>query len=133
MAGLTVDGDTVWWCMKQFDAAGASRLTQRTTLGHALQDFAAWLPKNCCVWGNGATFDNVLLTAAYDAIRFTRPWHYRNDRDMRTLIAVTKILGLTKLDFDPIPFEGTKHDALADAKHQAKIVQAIMAKMKEMI
>ena len=37
------------------------------------------------VWGNGATFDNVILSNAFAACNIERPWSYKSDRCYRTL------------------------------------------------
>ncbi|EBO5570485.1 3'-5' exoribonuclease, partial [Salmonella enterica] len=50
-----------------------------------------------------------------------------NDRDVRTIVELGKAIG-----FDPkrdMPFEGTRHNALDDAIHQAKYVSAIWKKL----
>ena len=128
-AGLTVDGDTVSWWLEQSDAARGALLTHRVTLEAALNGFSKWLPKNTCVWGNGATFDNVLLTEAYRRAGINRPWHYRNDRDMRTYVFTAKGMGIdvSKL----VTYEGDKHNALDDARNQARLVQAITKAIME--
>ena len=55
------------------------------------------------------------------------PWQWWNDRDVRTVVELGKAIA-----FDPkrdMPFEGTRHNALADAIHQAKYVSAIWQKL----
>jgi hypothetical protein len=50
--------------------------------------------------------------------------------DVRTIVE----LGRKLLNFDPkkdMPFKGEKHNALADAIHQAKYVSAIYQKLAE--
>ncbi|HAH3124201.1 TPA: hypothetical protein GFY41_25200 [Escherichia coli] len=79
------------------------------------------------VWGNGATFDNTILRRSYERQGITCPWHYCNDRDVRTIVEQGKTI-----DFDAktaIPFEGVRHNALDDALHQAKYVTATIQKM----
>ncbi|EIF5001654.1 3'-5' exoribonuclease, partial [Salmonella enterica subsp. enterica serovar Typhimurium] len=54
-------------------------------------------------------------------------WNYRNDHDVRTMVTLGRAIG-----FDPkrdMPFEGDMHNALADARHQAKYVSAIWQKL----
>ncbi|WP_314731978.1 3'-5' exonuclease [Escherichia coli] len=53
--------------------------------------------------------------------------HYYNDRDVRTIVELGKTI-----DFDArtvIPFEGVRHNALDDARHQAKYVTATIQKL----
>ena len=57
----------------------------------------------------------------------TCPWQFWNDSDVRTMV----LLGL-QLGFDPkrnMPFDGVAHNALADARHQAKYVSTIWQKL----
>ena len=80
------------------------------------------------MWGNGAGFDNVIMRSAYQATNLVEPWLHWNDRDVRTIVD----LGRTLLGFDPkkeLPFEGVRHSALADAKHQARYVSAIYQRL----
>ncbi|MFM4127453.1 3'-5' exonuclease, partial [Klebsiella quasipneumoniae subsp. similipneumoniae] len=59
----------------------------------------------------------------YDCIAEDYPWEYWNDRDVRTMVELGQAIS-----FDPkttIPFEGSRHNALADAIHQAHYVSAI--------
>jgi exodeoxyribonuclease VIII len=130
-----VDGKTLAWWMKQSDAARQIfNEEQCTDLKSALYAFCNWLTMNSNslkggtpnvqIWGNGATFDNVILSSAYDSINFKKPWPYSGDRDVRTLVE----LGKTLRGIDPrniITFAGTPHNALDDAKHQVKYVSEI--------
>jgi exodeoxyribonuclease VIII len=65
------------------------------------------------VWGNGSTFDNVILRNAFEKLKIKCPWSFREDRDFRTIVALNK--------HRKIPYEriGTLHNALDDAKTQA--------------
>ena len=89
-AGLEVDGDTVNWWMKQSDAARAVFQTPGVELPQALTDFATWLltVRTTEVWGDGAGFDNVLLTNAYQKCNYLPPWPFYTDRCYRTVKAM---------------------------------------------
>ena len=55
------------------------------------------------------------------------PEAYWNDHDVRTIVTLGRSIG-----FDPkmdMPFDGERHNALADARHQAKYVSAIWQKL----
>lgn len=108
-----ISGRTVMWWLEQSKEAQA-RLAQepRMKLREALVDFAKWFPKGATLWGNGATFDNVILRHAYNVCNVTPPWHYRDDRCFRTMKAM-----LPQVMW---PEHGVAHDALADAIAQAK-------------
>lgn len=118
--GLTLDASTVMWWMKQSDEA-RKLLTHsfKKSLCEALNDFEEWFPEGVQgVWGNGATFDNVILANAFDAIQVARPWPYFKDRCYRTVKNL-------HLDIIESTFEGVKHSALADAWHQARHLSKI--------
>lgn len=112
-AGLKIDPDTVMWWMKQSDEA--RRVFSQDVsnpLSRALLYFSDWFPQGACLWGNGATFDNVILSNAYKAVGLKQPWSYRADRCYRTL----KNLYPQVL---PDDLGGVAHNALADARYQA--------------
>ncbi|ENE0040588.1 3'-5' exoribonuclease, partial [Escherichia coli] len=131
-AGGVIDRDTIKWWLKQSREAQSSILTDEITLDDALLQFREFIDENSGeffvqVWGNGATFDNVILRRSYERQGIPCPWRYTNDRDVRTMVA----LGLV-MDFDArttIPFEGERHNALHDARYQAKYVSAIWQKL----
>lgn len=64
------------------------------------------------VWGNGAAFDLPILGAVYEAVGITPAWPRFSDRCYRTL---KNLYPYIKAD----EFVGVKHNALADALHQA--------------
>jgi len=117
-SGLQMDVSTVMWWMKQSDAARAALQGKGLLLGDALEQFSSWFPKEGCLWGNGATFDNVILSNAYRAVGQKTPWPYWGDRCYRT---VKNLYPEIKA---PV-FQGTAHNALDDAAHQARHLIAI--------
>jgi hypothetical protein len=125
-----IDPSTIIWWLKQSDAARAEITSNDTcTLSDALYEFEDWIEQitsinDRVVWGNGASFDNVILSNVYKAFKCEKPWRFWNDRDVRTVVELGKALK----DYQPkrdMPFEGTAHKALDDAIHQAKYVSAI--------
>ncbi len=132
--GATPDGDTILWWLKQSEAARAAICTDDTKhIAEVLSELSSFISRNADnpsylkVWGNGANFDNVILRSAYDRADKTCPWQFWNDSDVRTMVLLGKELG-----FDPkrnMPFDGVAHNALADARHQAKYVSAIWQKL----
>ncbi|WP_448215285.1 3'-5' exonuclease [Endozoicomonas sp. 2B-B] len=131
--GLKMDVSTIEWWMKQDDDARAIFQRSGSPLPEALLEFFDFIPerlrRSVQLWGNGATFDNVILENALMACDMTTPWEFWNHRDVRTIVE----LGRTILGIDPkrdFPFEGVKHDALSDAIHQAKYVSAIWGELQ---
>jgi len=123
-AGLKMDVSTVMWWMKQSDEARAAFTKPAVPIEIALDIFKAWYPQGAGMWGNGATFDNVILDNAYKACNITRPWHYTKDRCYRTLKALRPDIKQDRV--------GTHHNALDDAKFQAlhacKLLRSLGAK-----
>lgn len=125
-----LDASTVQWWMKQSDEARAIFNDKNAiSLKDALAEFSEWINqieefKARTVWGNGATFDNVILGNAFKAARMRQPWPFYGDRDVRTMVD----LGRRLRNFDPkktLEFKGTVHNAVDDARHQARYVSAI--------
>ncbi|MFS4119147.1 3'-5' exoribonuclease domain-containing protein [Escherichia coli] len=131
-AGGVIDRDTIKWWLKQSREAQSAILTDEIPLDDALLQLREFIDENSGeffvqVWGNGANFDNVILRRSYERQGIPCPWRYTNDRDVRTMVA----LGLV-MDFDArsvITFEGERHNALLDARYQAKYVSAIWQKL----
>ncbi|ENQ2576948.1 3'-5' exoribonuclease [Escherichia coli] len=127
-AGGVIDRDTIKWWLKQSREAQSAILTDEIPLDDALLQLREFIDENSGeffvrVWGNGASFDNVILRRSYERQGIPCPWRYYNDRDVRTILELGKAI-----DFDArtaIPFEGVHHNALDDARHQAKQVSAI--------
>ncbi|HGC2848647.1 TPA: 3'-5' exoribonuclease [Escherichia coli] len=131
-AGGVIDRDTIKWWLKQSREAQSALLTDEIPLDDALLQLREFIDENsgeffAQVWGNGANFDNVILRRSYERQGIPCPWRYCNDRDVRTIVELGKAI-----DFDArtaIPFEGERHNALDDARHQAKYVSAIWQKL----
>ncbi|MNG54860.1 hypothetical protein D3C79_129130 [compost metagenome] len=127
------DGEAMVWWLAQPEAArqifaqgnGAIAFTS------ALELFTQWLQRMqrihggpVKIWSNGAGFDCVILRNGYTAAGLPCPWNFWSEFDVRTLVE----LGRQKLGADQkkdMPFEGPGHNALDDAKHQARYVSAI--------
>jgi hypothetical protein len=116
-ARFHISGDTVmWWLGQSKDAVEALLEEPKWTLGNALYAFSTWYPKGAALWGNGATFDNVILRHAYGVLGQRAPWHYRDDRCFRTMKAM--------LPTAEWPAEGVAHKAVDDARRQAMYLVA---------
>ncbi|MEZ2936792.1 3'-5' exoribonuclease domain-containing protein [Escherichia coli] len=130
--GGTVDISSIEWWLVQSSEARSAILVNQIPLDDALLQFREFISEHSDekfvqVWGNGATFDNVILRRSCERQGIPCPWRYHNDRDVRTIVELGKAIG-----FDArtaIPFEGVPHNALDDARHQAKYVSAIWQKL----
>jgi len=116
--GGTTDASTISWWLKQSPEARAEvdGSQQPANLYDALWGLRDFIQARdeARLWGNGATFDLRILGEAYDAFHEPRPWDFRLERDLRTIIELypeAKDVG---------EFDGIRHHALADACHEAK-------------
>ena len=127
-AGLHVDAGTVSWWFSQSNEARAHLVAPKPLpLQAALAAFQQFLmlevePK-FTIWGNGASFDNVILSHAYEASGSPAPWRYWQDACYRTMKGLFPQVKMVR--------EGVHHDALADARSQAKHLCAIFTAMRQ--
>jgi exodeoxyribonuclease VIII len=125
-SGAVIDPSTVMWWLRQDKVAQAAfedGQDEAVALTQALYDFTQFL---CSygdslkgVWGNGASFDNVIMHES--GRRCGVPmWEFWKDRCYRTI----------KGCYPDVPFErgGTHHNALDDARSQALHLIAINEK-----
>jgi len=118
---LKIDPSTVmWWMDPERNSARKALLRDEAhDLGTALDGFSQWFgTESLPTWGNGATFDNVILRNAYAKIGFECPWKYTHDRCYRTFKCLAP-----GLEASPT---GVWHQALDDATSQARHLQAIV-------
>ena len=121
---LTINADTLAWWEKQSPEArqvlaDADNPEMADTLSTALQLLADFIPKDAIIWSNGANFDQPLLSVAYEYCCKPTPWKFWNSRCHRT------ILGLHPAPKSLMPKNQMAHNALEDAKTQAKHVVAV--------
>lgn len=128
-----VSPDTVaWWC-KQSNEAQAEAFGGHEHPECALISFADWYQgvgrgRVSGVWGNGPRADNVWLASAFERWGKPVPWPFYLDRDCRTAVSMCEML--TGCDVKAsTPFVGTPHNALDDARHQAKYTFAAIRRI----
>jgi hypothetical protein len=145
-SGLKIDGPTVEWWFKQpvntFNNVLLKAIQSDVTLASVLNKFSSWIRElktvyglldyktSINIWGNGALADNKWLRQAYKVCNIDVPWHFTEDRDVRTLVE----LGSRFVDYEykKVVFEGTVHNALDDCKHQIKYCCEIYKKIKNL-
>ncbi len=126
--GLTIEAQTVNWWLKQTENSREYLTINPQSLKEALCRFqqfcfnlksASDIPAN--IWGHGASFDQVLLGAAYKATGLVQPWNQYTTRDTRTLLALVypELGGRIPDEVWPNEVRGLKHVAWADAWVQA--------------
>ena len=121
--GLRMDASTVIWWMHQSDEARQVFAPNGgCSLDFAYNQIKTYIdshqpdPFQRFLWGNGATFDNVLLDCLFNVAGKPELWKFWNHRDVRTIV---DIAGLDKKAYR---LEGTHHKALDDAINQARMV-----------
>ncbi len=108
--GLEIDANTVIWWMDQSDEARKA-FKSGNNLSTVLLGFSEWIGDNARVWGNGAAFDNVLLSNAYKKTSLPMPWKFWDDMCYRTIKNLHKDVKFERV--------GTYHNAVDDAESQA--------------
>lgn len=133
--GMKPDASTIqWWLKQSSEARSAILVDEAMGLLETLELLADFIAENAAngshtvqLWGNGCSFDNVILRRAYALTDTPFAVPFWNDRDVRTMVELGKSVGINPR-FD-IPFEGEMHNALSDARHQVKYVSAIWQRL----
>ncbi|HFT7643491.1 TPA: 3'-5' exoribonuclease, partial [Citrobacter freundii] len=133
--GMKPDASTIqWWLKQSSEARSAILVDEALGLRETLELLADFIAENSAngshtvqLWGNGCSFDNVILRRAYALTETPFAVPFWNDRDVRTMVELGKSVGINPR-FD-IPFEGDMHNALSDARHQVKYVSAIWLRL----
>jgi hypothetical protein len=118
------DKDSIkFWRQENLFEARKCLSIEPKDIKEALQSFNDWFGKiSMPVWGNGVFFDNVILDNTYRKVGLEKPWMFYHDRCFRTIKSILPALQ------NDIPFDGIKHFALDDAKHEAMMLIALQQK-----
>lgn len=133
--GMKPDASTIqWWLKQSSESRSAILVDEAMGLLETLELLADFIAENAAngshtvqLWGNGCSFDNVILRRAYALTDTPFAVPFWNDRDVRTMVELGKSVGINPR-YD-IPFEGDMHNALSDARHQVKYVSAIWQRL----
>jgi hypothetical protein len=121
MLGKPDGGTILWWMHPDRRPALDEWLAMpKIDIHSALYEFNRWVGfEPFYIWGNGATFDDVVLSQTYLMAGIPKPWTYRDELDMRT---VTYLSGKKEWP----KRESIVHSALADAKYQVECLQRML-------
>lgn len=132
--GFTVNGETIKWWFTQPNKA--EMFVEAQPLKAVLREIESFfqsvvLPleskvssvnynnelkrsnkRKTIVWGNGSSFDLGILGFAYTKCGIEIPWHFYNERDVRTIVALMPEIKKNMIN------TGQAHNALADCKFQ---------------
>ncbi|MGZ8916266.1 MAG: 3'-5' exonuclease [Methylobacter sp.] len=126
-----ISAETVKWWLKQNEEArnAITDADNYAEIPYALNEFNKFLRPGTKLWSNGSSFDLVILRSAYARCGYKTPWNYWDERDTRTIVDIaSRISGVNAAK--SIPFSGDKHNALADAIHQATYVSKAFVDIK---
>ncbi len=126
-AGLTVEGTTMSWWMRQSEQARTAfvngqlkALSLEEALNRLERDFLSTCTSQGKVWSHGANFDVPILEHAFFRAYRRKPvWKFWNVRCTRTLFD----LAGGKIETFGGPRTGVYHEAGDDAAYQARAVQ----------
>lgn len=121
--GAIIDVGTVnWWLKQDQEALSAMMRLEQQSLEYFFSKFSEFLNEtfgdklnDVQLWGNGVTFDNVLIRNLYKRHNEKFPLPYWCDTDVRTLLAICDTNVKKKVEF-----VGTKHKGIDDCLHQIK-------------
>ena len=117
--GRAISESTFYWWMQQSQEASTALTKDVFAVRSGLGQLWHWMNHTCQidmkhvkVWGNGATFDNVIMRDILKQYGYSEEymWRFWNDRCHRTYVAENNIKKV-----EPT----VAHDALADAAAQA--------------
>lgn len=133
--GRRIDPNTLKWWLNENPELFAKLVTApgSVTLPEALLKVSMFYnaANSKEVWANSPSFDVAILNSAYRKHTLRSPFHFRGERDYRTMVNVLGIsLGEVKERCMGLGIVGTVHNALDDAIHQAVGIQLCYEKMK---
>jgi exodeoxyribonuclease VIII len=133
-AGLTVSASTIRWWLDQERDARQQITGWSEPLEDSLRMLEGWLHNlniAACppdgdpygahleIWGNGADFDNVILTNAYRTAGFDLPWGRYHNRCYRTLKKLFPNIEIQRTGIHHCAID----DAASQAEHACRIIQ----------
>lgn len=117
----TTDPKTLeWWASQPQEARDALTINPSSHEG-AFRMLTSWmrdyLSSNGTVWANSPTFDLAILRYHYGTLGIQAPWHYRQERDCRTMFHVFRQFGVASAEyFKPgLLHHRADHDAIRQA------------------
>ena len=128
--GTVSEATMAWWATQ--DPAVRERMFAGTASPNDVaKDFCKFvnLSRVDEVWANAPTFDCVILRHLFAQLSLRCPWHYRDERCVRTAYAVARELCI---DYSAGYSERGAHDAVVDARNQARAVAIVLRSLSDM-
>ena len=120
--GLHIDPDTEEWWARQSDEARAVFNEPQLQVEQVLHAFNNFIGPSAHIWGNGANFDEPILTEVFRVFEINQRWAFWRARCHRTLVKLAPEVAR--------PAPTVAHNALADAKAQAQHAVDVMRILK---
>lgn len=123
-----------WWFGQSAKARQVfvEKAEGKFSLATVLMNFSTWCRSTAVggaprVWAKGPSNDVTWIERAMEVggHGLTVPWHYRNIRDVRTILELAE--EIAGFDVSKVPNVGTAHNALDDAVYQANVICAARA------
>lgn len=123
--GMQIHPQTVmWWFQQSQEAIASWNTVDHVPILTALDEFVAWVRRNAFdsrslrVWAKSPTFDLAILHHAAQLADLSMPWHFRQERCVRTHLELA-------FERDPrlrdVPREGIVHGAISDCLNQIRL------------
>lgn len=131
MAGMCMTGSQEWWMKQEPKAVSAIVNAEKQSISHVMNDAHTYLSAlaetyELIMWSRGTDFDFPKLEWCFRKfVEKDSPYCYWNKRDVRTIIHEMRI------DETQFEFEGIKHNALDDCRHQVKLVREALLRITE--
>lgn len=120
IGNLDINKDTMAWWKTQPPEILRSALSNGVPYRDGFKQFLDWYGNySMPIWSNSAAFDIAISEHHCHQMKETVPWKYWDQRCYRTIF---KLLG----DTVHLPEKSMAHNALADAKYQARILMEIL-------
>ena len=116
--GIIENPNTLLWWKKQ-NAEAWKQATARAapTKGELIRFLKWWtIQRGKYIWSQGSNFDGPILEAVFSSFGLKEPWKYHETRDTRTVYQMCHVKS------GDVKRDGTYHNALDDAMHQARKV-----------
>lgn len=119
------DSTNRWWLNQSYEARKVFSEEKYSVLV-ALDYIKRFLyegkpgPIDPMIWGNGPEFDNRILGNLFEQYGWEIPWSYRQNQSIRM------IKGFFPDCIESIRFEGVQHNALDDARHEARLLSNVI-------
>lgn len=127
-AELKVEPSTVeWWMGQSEESKQAFKSPEPEHLLPVVDRFHSWFKQlgGEFIWCHGAAFDEPVWRVAALAVGRVVPWNFRKVRDTRTLFWLADFDEKAELRV------GVEHNALDDAKSQARCVSMAMHQLND--